>query len=443
MRHIPALPKGININMEEKKLKDSTEENWLARIQEQSWEPEILISGIVLFALFRVPPLIQDLNLFLNNNSIQVFSSGNVDENLSALLILSNGWLILGFSTHLFIRSIWVAFIGLSYVYKDGINFSNLKYRSAFRKEIIKNSDYIDIIHKLEKACSATFAISFLWFLCVLGITFSLLVVGALINLLFYFFPDQVSDLAWIDTAITVVFFIHIFDFVTLGVLKRIKYVSKVYYPIYMLISYLTLSPLYRGIYYGFVSNHKWWKIALFMLLFVTSSVFLTFAVRGNQNLMDMMVFKPLSDKNQLFHGHYENLANGAYSRNIILPSDVIKGDILRVFIVHRTTYEEQSIKKLCNYEEQLAQDSVDVDDLKMECLTQFYDLKINGKEIESSFLFHQHKNSNQDGLVTYIDISDLEQGAHLLELVYNIWEKEKLEHKTKVIAEVEFYKVR
>jgi len=429
--------------MEEKKLKHSPERNWLVRIQEQSWEPEILISGFVLFALFRVPPLLEDLNLFLNNNSIQIFSRGNIDENLSALLTVSNGWLIFGFSCHLFLRSIWVAFIGLNYVYKDGIDFSKLKYQSVFTKEITKNSNYVDIIHKLEKACSATFAISFLWFLCVLGVTFSLLIIGGFINLLIYFVPDQMGNTNWVDSFINVFFFIHIFDFVTLGVLKRTKYVAYIYYPIYMLISYLTLSPLYRGIYYGFVSNHKWWKVALFMFIFATSSIFFTFAERNNTNLIDMMVFSVNNDKYELLHGHYENLAEGAYSREIILPSDVIEGDILRVFIVHRTAYEEESIKKLCDYETRIVQDSVDIDEVKMDCLQQFYDLKIDGKLIETSFLFHEHQKSNQEGLVAFVDIANLDRGIHALELVYNRWDEEKLKYKPRVIAEVEFYKVK
>lgn len=429
--------------MEEKKLKHSPERNWLNRIQEQSWEPEILISGFVLFALFRVPPLLEDLNLFLNNNSIQVFSRGNVDENLSALLTVSNGWLIFGFSAHLFLRSIWVAFIGLSYVYKEGIDFSNLKYQTVFRKEITRNSNYVDIIHKLEKACSTTFAISFLWFLCVLGVTFSLLIIGGIINLLIYFLPDQIGNMNWIDPLINVFFFIHIFDFVTLGVLKRVKYVSYIYYPIYMLISYLTLSPLYRGIYYGFVSNHKWWKVALFMFTFAASSIFFAFAVRENKNLIDMMVFRVNKDKHRLFYGHYENLANGAYSRDIVLPSDMIEENVLRVFIVHRTAYEEESIKKLCDYETRILQDSVDIDGLNMECLEKFYDLKIDGTLVETSFLFHQHQKSNQDGLITYLDVVNLDRGKHLLELVYNRWDDEKSEFKPRVMAKVEFYKVR
>jgi len=426
--------------MEDKKPKET---NWLTRIQEQSWEPEILISGFVLFALFRIPPLLQDLNLFLNNNSVEVFSQGNVDENLTALLTISNSWLILGFSVHLFLRSIWVAFIGLSYVYKNGIDFSKLKYQPEFKKEIVKNSDYVDIIHKLEKVCSATFAISFLWFLCVLGATFALLIIGGVINIFIHFFPKQAADTSWLDPVLSFIFFVHIFDFVTLGALKRIKYVSKVYYPIYKIISYLTLSPLYRGIYYGFVSNHKWWKVATFMLIFAASSFFLTFAIRENENLIDIMVFKTLADKHQLFHGHYENLADGAYSRNIILPSDVVEDNVLRVFIVHRTGYEKQSIMKLCDYENSAAQDSLVLDDLKMDCLDQFYDLKVDGQLVETDFLFHKHQKSKQDGLIAYLDIAHLEKGVHVLELIYHVWNDEDKKHKPSVRAEVEFYKVR
>lgn len=33
--------------------------SWLKRIQEQSWEPEILISGIVLVALSQLPKAIE------------------------------------------------------------------------------------------------------------------------------------------------------------------------------------------------------------------------------------------------------------------------------------------------------------------------------------------------------------------------------------------------
>ena len=54
-----------------------------------------------------------------------------------------------------------------------------------------------------------------------------------------------------------------------------------------------------------------------------------------------------------------------------------------------------------------------------------------------------QHQKSNQDGLITYLDVVNLDRGKHLLELVYNRWDDEKSEFKPRVMAKVEFYKVR
>jgi len=88
--------------------------NCLQRLQEQSWESEILILGIVLFALIKIPPYI---NEYLNLNSVWTLSNGNVDESLTATLLTANYWLMLWFSILFFVRNMWAAFAGLSYAY--------------------------------------------------------------------------------------------------------------------------------------------------------------------------------------------------------------------------------------------------------------------------------------------------------------------------------------
>lgn len=44
-----------------------------------------------------------------------------------AVLKVANVWLIGGFMIHLLLRSIWVALVGLSYVYKNGVDITHLK----------------------------------------------------------------------------------------------------------------------------------------------------------------------------------------------------------------------------------------------------------------------------------------------------------------------------
>ena len=147
-------------------------DHWLARVQEQSWEPEIIISGIVLFALYQIPELIGRLAHFLTNYSLSIFSGGTADEALISLLMVANVWLIIGFTAHLFLRSVWVAYVGLSYVYKEGIRVDRLRFRERYKQLLFKDTGFRNNIIRLERVCSTTFAVSFLLFMCVVGAFF-------------------------------------------------------------------------------------------------------------------------------------------------------------------------------------------------------------------------------------------------------------------------------
>ncbi|NRA48005.1 MAG: hypothetical protein HRU12_02635, partial [Phaeodactylibacter sp.] len=203
---------------------------WLVRVQEQSWEPEILISSIVLFGLFQVPALLERLQHFLTHYSLEIFSWGTADETMLTLLKVANIWLIAGFMVHLLLRSIWVALVGLSYVYKDGIKVEQLKFKEKFNQALFKNRTYESNIIRLEEICSTSFAISFLLFMCILGAFFLLSIVALALAFAHELFPDF-RNYGWIDPFLMGVVLIYLIDFLTLGLLKRIPYLSNIYYP--------------------------------------------------------------------------------------------------------------------------------------------------------------------------------------------------------------------
>lgn len=124
--------------------------NWLKRVQEQSWEPEILISGLVFVALTQLPKVIEQFNAFLELYSFPVMGHGNRNESILGLLEVAIYWLILGFSIHLILRSIWTAFVGLSYAYPEGPKFSRLRYPERYKAILEKMSDYGVRIHQIE-----------------------------------------------------------------------------------------------------------------------------------------------------------------------------------------------------------------------------------------------------------------------------------------------------
>jgi len=411
---------------------------WLKRIQEQSWEPEILISGIVLFALIQLPPVIREFFDYLDNFSFPVFSMGTADETLFAVLLTANYWLIAGFTAHLILRSVWIAFVGLSYVYKDGVDLDRLKYKPAFKKVLEKNTDYVRNILKLEKICSSVFAVSFLIFMVTLGAFFSLSVLVIIFEIGLELAPDWVRKYdEWVDPIVTLITLILVIDFVGLGVIKRIPILSRLYYPFYRLMSVLTLSPLYRNIYYGFISNHKKWKVGLAMTVFIVLSFLITISIRFDQNPLNSMTLKiESSDKELLYHGHYENLMGNDPSKRIHIPADVIDGTVLPVFVVLNAGLEERYILDECDYEQLQRKEGINRDSLRMACLSNFYGLKIDGEWVESSFLYHIHQRARQEGLMSYLDISNLSRGMHQLELIYR-----KLDDEDQLSAVVEFYK--
>jgi hypothetical protein len=410
---------------------------WLKRIQEQSWEPEILISGIVLFALFQMPPVIRDFFDYLDNFSYSVFSTGSADETLSAILLAANYWLIAGFTAHLVLRSVWIAFVGLSYVYKKGVDTSRLNYRPIFKRILEKNTDYVKNILKLEKICSSVFAVSFLIFMSTIGAFIGLAAIVVILGLGFYISPDFVREYDYlVDPVLSVIVIVFLIDFIGLGLIKRIPLLSWIYYPFYRLISWLTLSPLYRNIYYGFISNHSKWKVGLAMATFILISFFMIKSIRFDENPFNTLGLKVKSEDSQLlFHGHYENLMGDEPSKRIHIPSDVVETNVLPVFVALNAGYQERFILNECQFDSLKAIKGINEDSLSLACLSSFYGLQIDGNVQEVGFLYHIHQKANQEGLITYLDISTLERGVHKLNLVYHFPDGDK------VMAIVEFYK--
>lgn len=132
---------------------------WLEKLQQESWQLELIISGFVLSWIYNSKGLIYQLQFF------------NVDHFVGPLplleTILQVGWKIffINLLIHVILRSLWIGAIGLRYVSGE-INYEQLNYSSTFSKYLERKvGDYDDFIGKLEKICSVLFSYTFLLFL--------------------------------------------------------------------------------------------------------------------------------------------------------------------------------------------------------------------------------------------------------------------------------------
>ncbi len=392
---------------------------WLKKLQHNSWNAEILLSGLILFSLTRAPKALEQV--FSRMVQEYGLAKGGYDN---ALVLIETGviWLIIGFILHLTIRGAWIGLVGLSYIFPKGIQHEKLPYQPRYLRLITKKTDLISLAIRIDKVASGVFSIAFYFFMSIVGLTVLGFVLGAgshyIIQSIFegesYYKAQNFASLI-----IVLLFLIYSIDFLTLGGLKRIKWLQPIYYPIYRMMSLLMLAPFYRHIYYAFVSNFKKWKIVLGVLTYAILSIFIIFYMENTRESDDTTFsgidFYARARGMNKFHGHYENLNEGNYSVRAHIQSDIITGNTIRLFVVHDAAFEDD-IKKVCNYDETLTNSRRD--SMGLACMDQFYRIYLGDSVYQHSpWLYHEKQATHQKGLTCWIDVTDLKKGQHKLQV--------------------------
>jgi hypothetical protein len=242
----------------EYKSKPNSFKKLLDRLQENSWELELLISGFAIFGLFySLSPIAIRLNIAENDNN-QVFVIFLVIVHFALQILIFN--LLL----HILARGLWIGSLGLRYVFGD-IDFEALNYSEQFTKYLQKKVGSFDsYISKLENFCSVIFALSFLLIFYV----FSFFSLAFLIIIVF-----QADIPEWAVFVVQTLFgvfslgvILTFIDFISQGLLKKNKWVAKIYFPFYWVFSFLTLSFLYRPLIYNLLDNKQGRRISFSLI---------------------------------------------------------------------------------------------------------------------------------------------------------------------------------
>ena len=400
--------------------KKSENTSWLTELQQKSWEPEILLSGIVLYGLFQIPSILDTVLLYTKDN---LYGDTTDLDNLISSLKVALHWLTCGLILHLISRGIWVGMVGLSFTFPNGLNKKRIKVTGNFEHQLEKIPPIEQVIIKLEKVSSALFSVSFMLFMIMIGayLFILLLLVIPIVGLDQLIGFDSISQRA--EVAITIysvsiltIGGLSLVDFVTLGYFRRFKWISKAYYPLYWLVSTVTLSRFYRPIYYTIITNYGKWKIGAFLIFFTVTSIF---GVSGLQDSvfpgesLTQLEFWNNSRGASSFSGYYDDQNNDFHSVQAQIQSDIISGNTVRLFVVLKVTRED-SIRAYCKYDSLLTQSKMSSSKAELHCASTFYHVYLNDSLVsDQKWLFQYKQHTKQRGLVTYIDVSELPQGMH------------------------------
>ena len=390
---------------------ESDTSNWLKDIQVRSWEPEIILSSIITIGLLQLPDWIKQQKQWYDNDL-------DIDSYIPVVEIAIY-WLTFGFIAHLVLRGVWVGMVGLSFVFPEGIKRDNIHYAPKFEQHVRGIAPIRQRIITLEKICSSVFAIAFLMFMAIVGaITF----LTALVNVpavLYTKLADYFSYSALLGVGlgffllfVLVLGAIYLIDFLTLGLLKKVGWLSRVYYPVYRFFNLITLSFLYRDIYYVLITNFTRWKIMVAILAYFTITVAVAYNRLESKNRLDLYEDRGRFSVQTENYSTLSSLATN--TANATIQSDIIDDDVLRLFVALREEYED-SIKAQCNY--QLQKDTVSNDQLLgITCLSDFYKVAISDSLYASpGWFYHQHPNTGREGILAWIDIAKLPRGKHVI----------------------------
>ncbi|MEM7550727.1 MAG: hypothetical protein AAF363_13680 [Bacteroidota bacterium] len=413
-----------------------TKPKWLREIENNSWNPELLISAISIVFIFSISDEVNDFGILMVqryglNPYLIYFGMVYFGFALQSLKI--------AFGLHLFLRGVWIALVGMNYTFPKGIQKEKL---SKIQKQDFIVDEYqnpVESILALERVCSSIFSLAF----TIVGISiFILLVISFILVLSLLGVPVLIASVVIISLLILNSLTLIIIYYSRKWFNSDIKWL-KSYVIFFMRVSKLFL---FQQSILVFSSNLNRYVVFVAFMIFSIGMG----ALGGRQSLRYIMFVKSISSadsftktlKKESTREKKSYFDNNAY--------DELRGN--------GELIEKASIPSVNQYESYLKLfipkfkwDNIIIDSLeenypsKSETMlaSEFIKLRVNDTLVKSlRWDLTDHPKTGQVGWITFIPINYLEPGEHKLTVEKNTWDfsKEKLYFEPKW-KKITFYK--
>jgi len=391
-------------------MNESKTPEWLVEAQNKSWEPEILISGITLTLLFLLSNYIFNFyGMLIQELSVRYV----IGRNLYIVSIIILTGLKVGLILHLIFRGIWTGFVGLSYVFPDGVNKEKMR-KSNRERDYPKPEQYVI---KLEKICSLLFSFIFSSIMFV-GATAIVFVPIAL----FYMTGLDVQYIKFIILFIFLPFVLifGIYAILSETVFKKTNFKLKI------------ANSILDNILNIYVTNIGIKKTALIFVLYFAFIVLLSLNDISKFDFNNEINTAISSDKNmvQLNKDHYQNIRDEKLRiSKASIDQFWINNNTLELFI----SYYKEDLYTVQNLQEDISplkelNIKFDSSNVSTRSLYQIY---IDDKKItDLRWYVSENNKTDQKGIITTIPLDTLNNGYHELKLNKILWinKKKKIE---------------
>ena len=319
------------------KKQTTTVPQWIKNLQENSWELELLISGGVIFSLFKLADVFLDFGFMMKMTSAIPATDIIIILGMIGIKILT-----VGFSIHLMLRAFWLGMVCINYVFPEGIKEKPFKNKIPFKDSFKEGGSLQDEIIAIDNASGIVMYVSIITSIVLIGIMLSF---GLLAILILSF---SVFGLEIFTSAFMLVLAIYFIDLFTFGFLRKVKYLSYVLFPFFKFFDFVTLRFVFQKSLVLFSSNVKKLAAVIGILALVLFSSFLAYVslyrVMHWPNVIDSREYRwtmAPSENFLTFASYLDQVQQkGLKVVKPVIQSEVIKDNLMMIYIPYNKRYD-------------------------------------------------------------------------------------------------------
>lgn len=402
---------------------DNPSSNALPARTTPTWEVELLISGVAVFAMLQLPGWLDDRMFALEPR---------VGDGWRTVLVLSYLYgksaavvLAATFAIHLMLRAQWIALVGMHSVYPQGVQLDRLRMGPIQRAiEEQRHDTTADAIDRADNRASVLFAIGvsvafIIGFVCVFFCG-SLLLVNVLSQAAGLHF-DPINMMAGVFMLVMVPFAAA--AYIDQSFASRLQPDGKAH----RLLS--ALLRFYTRIGMGRRNNHivalltsnggerRMMAVVFGVMLAALAGVGVAYAAMRTSTLAGSYSLFPGSELQSVLPEHYDDQRNPA--RDPALPfvqSSVIAGPYLKLVVPYRPNRDEPAMRKQCAQASRLEGEALAA--ARLACLQALHHVILDGKLLQGlHYEIASDPRTDRPALLAMIDVRNLAPGRHELRI--------------------------
>ncbi len=398
---------------------------WLIKLERESWQAELLISGIAIFGTLQLPDLVNQLiDLGIANIHPDYYFFLSL---FSMLLNFVSYGLIFAFVFHFVLRTFWIGLIGVNSVFPNGINENSTLYSGNFLREA-KNDfpDQHQLIKKIDEISSIIFAMSAQYIMLFIAITIDFVLTAFIYFLLITFLGKESANLIGkIILALLIILSLLSSLLLSSKSVNKKPWAKKIQYPLFRIMNKISLHIFYKPITYlmlTFNSNFNFRKYLGGLMLVIFLISFGVAASSDNSNrdylISDDLEARRLDRSDRIFSENYLDTRVRSNGRILhpVLPSEVVSEPFLEVF-VPILYYEISIMDSLCG-EKNIVEGLDNVPEKKyyLDCYYQFHRY-YNGDSLinQVDMMKYDHPNQGEMGILVKIPSKNFKLGRNIL----------------------------